>query len=183
MKIVGFHIRKLRRDKKITLRDLSKNVGVSASFLSQIEQGKASPSLVTLKNIADYLQTTVGNLVGETQPVNREPVVRHNRRNVIKNIGNDIQMFLLSHPNPYNQMEPLLFKLKKSATSGQDVYRHYGQEFVLILEGSLEINLNGEKYILKKGDSIYFNSNTPHSFKNLHKGTTEALWIVTPPTF
>lgn len=183
MKIVGVQLKKIRLEKKITLRDLAKNVGVSASFLSQIEQGKTSPSLDTLKNIAHFLQTTVSNLVGESAIVNQNAVVKLRDRRAIHNIGSDIKMYLLSNPNPNHQMEPLLFELKEKAFSGTDVYTHYGQEFVLILKGGLEINLNGAKHILKQGDSIYFNSNTPHSFKNIHKGTSEVLWVVTPPSF
>jgi quercetin dioxygenase-like cupin family protein len=80
-------------------------------------------------------------------------------------------------------MEPLLFKLKEGATSGERSYKHFGQEFVLVLKGSIEVMLNDIAYILKKGDSIYFNSNVPHAFKNISKKEAEAVWVVTPPTF
>ncbi|MBF0512398.1 MAG: cupin domain-containing protein [Candidatus Omnitrophica bacterium] len=92
-------------------------------------------------------------------------------------------MYLLSEPSPYKQMQPILFKLGANAVSGENTYVHYGQEFVLVLKGALEITLAEKNYYLKKGDSIYFNSSTPHAFKNLNKGETEAVWIVTPPSF
>lgn len=183
MNIVGINLKRMREEKGISLRDLAKKVGVTASFLSQIETAKTSPSLSTLKKIADNLETTVGRLVGEEPQKENGPVVTENDRRSIKQIGKDVKMFLLSTPNSNHQMEPLLFELKANASSGEAVYHHYGQEFVLVLKGAIEISLNDKEYILKKGDSIYFNSNTPHSFRNLHKGTTEALWVVTPPTF
>ncbi|MBN1586734.1 MAG: helix-turn-helix transcriptional regulator [Candidatus Omnitrophica bacterium] len=183
MKIVGIQMKRLRRERQITLRELAHKVGVSASFLSQVEQGKTSPSLVTLKKVADHLQTTVGNLVGEQHKVLDDPVVREADRDAIRDIGSDIKMFVLSNPGPTKQMQPLLFELEREASSGTDVYTHYGQEFVLVLKGSLELNLEDKTYQLKKGDSIYFNSHTPHSFRNIHQGKTEALWVVTPPTF
>ena len=53
----------------------------------------------------------------------------------------------------------------------------------MVIKGAMEITLNDTKYVLRKGDSIYFNSSIPHFFKNIHKESTEALWVVTPPTF
>ena len=183
MNIVGVNIKRLREDKDITLRVLAKKLGISASFLSQIETGKASPSLSTLKNIADGLQVTVSSLIGDEEAVNKNPVVKESQRKYLKNIGKGINMYLLTSPDPNKQMEPLLFKLDENADSGDSMYKHFGQEFVLVIKGSLEITLNDTKYILSKGDSIYFNSSIPHFFKNINKGTTEALWVVTPPTF
>ncbi len=182
--MIGATIRRLREEQDMTLRQLAKDVGVSPSFLSQVEQGKSSPSLATLKSIADELQTTVGRLVGDdaTQPGDRL-VTTEKQRKAFKQAGDGVQMYLLSESNPYKQMQPLLFKLGQSAASGESTYAHYGQEFVLVLKGSLEISLGEKTYKLKKGDSIYFNSSTPHSFKNLFKGETEALWVITPPSF
>jgi len=54
---------------------------------------------------------------------------------------------------------------------------------VLVLKGMLEITLNDAVYVLKTGDSIYFNSSTPHTFRNTGKEETEAIWVITPPTF
>ena len=182
--MIGVSIRRLREEQDMTLRELAKDVGVSPSFLSQVEQGKASPSLATLKSIANELQTTVGRLIDDdgNQPGERL-VTTERQRKAFKQSGNGVQMYLLSESSPYKQMQPLLFKLGQSAASGESTYSHYGQEFVLILKGSLEISLGDKNYKLKKGDSIYFNSSTPHSFKNLFKGDTEALWVVTPPSF
>jgi len=183
MKMVGINIKQLRAKRDVTLRELAKDSGVSSSFLSQVEKGKASPSLSTLKSIADALETTIGSLVGEDFNQKDKLVTREKDRKSLDQAGQGIQMYLLSEQNPYKQMEPLLFKLSRNSSSGESVYSHYGQEFVLVLKGELEMMLGDKSYFLKKGDSIYFNSSTPHSFKNLKKGDTEALWVVTPPSF
>jgi len=183
MKSVGINIKRLREQQGTTLREMAKDIGVSPSFLSQVEQGKSSPSLTTLKSIADALETTIGNLIGENANDQERIVTRESERKSLKQVSQGIQMYLLSETSPYKQMEPLLFKLSSNASSGESSYTHYGQEFVLVLKGALEIVLGDKNYSLQKGDSIYFNSNTPHCFKNLHKGETEALWIVTPPSF
>ena len=183
MSVIGASIRRLRVEQDMTLREMAKDVGVSPSFLSQVEQGKASPSLATLKSIADELQTTVGRLIDDDGSQEDRLVTTEKQRKAFKQSGNGIQMYLLSESSPYKQMQPLLFKLGQSAASGESTYAHYGQEFVLVLKGSLEIILGDKSYKIKKGESIYFNSSTPHSFKNLFKGETQALWVVTPPTF
>jgi len=183
MKLVGINIKKIRDDYGFTLRQMAKEIGVSASLLSQIETGKAAPSLSTLKSIADCLNVTVGSLIGENQSKDSNIVVRESQRKSLKKVGQGVTVHMLTSPDIHKQMEPLLFKLGKKASSGDKLYKHFGQEFVLVLKGVLELTLNETRYVLRKGDSIYFNSNIPHSFKNIDQGTTEALWVDTPPTF
>jgi transcriptional regulator with XRE-family HTH domain len=183
MKIVGINIQRKRKERNITLRELAEKLDVSASFLSQVETGKASPSLSTLKTIADALQTTIGALIGEAEQVSHGLVTRESERQSLRQAGDKIKICMLTSPDSNKQMEPLLFQMGENAESGETVYKHFGQEFVLVIKGSLELTLNDTNYILKKGDSIYFNSTVPHSFRNVYKGETEALWVITPPTF
>jgi quercetin dioxygenase-like cupin family protein len=183
MNIIGVNIKRTREDQNITLRGLAKKLGISASFLSQVESGKASPSLATLKSISDSLSTTIGNLIGEGHKVEDNPVIKASERKYVQEISKGINMYLLTSRDPNKQMEPLLFKLKEGATSGHSSYKHFGQEFVLVLKGAVQITLNDASYLLKKGDSIYFNSNVPHAFKNAGSEEAEAVWVVTPPTF
>lgn len=183
MKIVGVNIKRLREERGLTLRALAKELDVSASFLPQVETGKASPSISTLKTIADNLHTTVGKLIGESDVVDRNPIVTEKDRKYLEQVGQGTHIYLLTNQDPNKQMEPLLFKLDKSADSGNALYKHFGQEFVLVIKGAIEITLNETSYVLNKGDSIYFNSNVPHAFKNIGKDKAEAVWVVTPPTF
>ncbi|OGJ90270.1 MAG: hypothetical protein A2268_12395 [Candidatus Raymondbacteria bacterium RifOxyA12_full_50_37] len=183
MEIIGVNIKKLRTEGKISLRELAKKLNVSASFLSQVETGKATPSISTLKALADSLQTSVGALLGESDVENNNPVLKGAMNKAGKRTAEGMTVSLLTSPDPTKQMEPLLFELEKNATSGRSQYKHFGQEFVLVLKGALEITLNETRYMLQRGDSIYFNSSTPHIFKNVFNGETQALWVVTPPTF
>jgi len=86
MKIVGANIKRVREEKGITLRELAKQLDVSASFLSQVETGKAFPSLSSLKNLANSLQVTVGGLMGEDSKIT-DPVVKKNQRKALKQMG------------------------------------------------------------------------------------------------
>jgi transcriptional regulator with XRE-family HTH domain len=183
MRLVGINIKRMREIRKMSLREFAKRLKVSASFLSQIETGKASPSISTLKDIADQLNTTIGRLFGEEPGAHPDPLMRSSQMQPTRLSSDGIRMTLLTSPDNNKQMEPLLFKLAKGAVSGETQYKHYGQEFVLVLKGSLEITLNDMRYTLNKGDSLYFNSSTPHQFRNADKGETEAIWVITPPTF
>ncbi|MFA6358978.1 MAG: XRE family transcriptional regulator [Candidatus Omnitrophota bacterium] len=183
MNIVRVNIKNLREERRISLRALARQLKISASFLSQIETGKASPSLVTLKNIANALQTTVGNLIGESQKVTGNPVTTEKERLHLNRAFKGINVYLLTAPDPNKQMEPLLLHMDEHTDSGDSAYTHFGQEFVFVIKGAIEISLNKTTYTLKKGDSIYFNSSIPHTFRNIGKEKAEALWVDTPPTF
>ena len=183
MKIVGANIRRLRKDKNFSSREFAQKIGVSPSFISQVEKGKISPSLSKLKDIADGLNTTVGLLIGETVHNSSSPVVRKANRRHTNHLGDGIDVELLTLSDPFKQMEPILIKLESHASSGDHQYQHYGQEFIFVLKGSIKICLNSKEYILNEEDSMYFNSNIPHSFQNMCRGISEALWVVTPPSF
>lgn len=183
LKIVGENIRRIRTSKGYSLRDLAGQVGVSASFISQVEIGKISPSLSKLKDISDALNTTVGLLIGEAVPHTETLVVKKADRRHVDHIGAGVNVSLLSIPDPFKQMEPLIFELEEGASSGEKSFQHYGQEFVLVMKGTLEFSLKEQRYQLHEGDSLYFNSSTPHSFRNSGKGEAIALWVITPPSF
>jgi len=182
--LIGFNIKNLREKKNITLRDMAEKLKVSSSFLSQIETGKAFPSLVNLKNIADFLEVTVCCLFGEDNVCpQKDMIIKEKKRRVLANLDHGVSIHFLSNVEPNKLMEPMIVKIEKNGDSGNSKYKHFGQEFALVLKGSLELTLNTKVYNLKKGDSIYFNSTLPHSFKNTSNETTEVLWVDTPPTF
>jgi uncharacterized cupin superfamily protein len=79
-------------------------------------------------------------------------------------------------------MEPHLFRIAPGRGSGE-AYTHEGEEFLYVLRGELEIALDGTKYRLKAGDSLYFDSSTSHHWVNPGKRNAEILWINTPPSF
>jgi quercetin dioxygenase-like cupin family protein len=79
-------------------------------------------------------------------------------------------------------MEPHLFRIAPDAGSG-DSYTHDGEEFIYVLRGDLSITVGSDEYCLKTGDSFYFESATPHRWKNSGQKETLLLWVNTPPTF
>ena len=180
---LGERLRAIREEKAISLSKLAEKTGYTKSFISQVEMGKVSPSLSKLKEIADGLNSTVGLLIGESEQKNHSHVVRKDKRRHTDHLGTGINVHLLSNADPFKQMQPLLMELDKGASSGEKQYQHYGQEFVLILKGKMELSLGDTNTILNEGDSMYFNSHIPHSFRNIHNSRTTAIWVATPPSF
>jgi transcriptional regulator with XRE-family HTH domain len=165
----------------MALSDLSRKVGVSASALSQIENSKAFPSIVTLKSIADSLYTTVGELIGENELLTKNPLIKSGDIKFVKVNSSGTSLFLLSHHENSKQMEPYILKFVENSDSSEIMRIHPGQEFIHVLEGKLMISIDNTQYIIEKGDNVYFNSNTAHSLKNIHPSSARVLWIVTPP--
>jgi glyoxylate utilization-related uncharacterized protein len=149
--------------------------------LSQIENAKAFPSVVTLKTIADSLFTTVGELIGENETLTKNPLIKADEIKFVKVNSGGTGLFLLSHHDSGKQMEPYLLKFTDNSDSSEIMTEHPGQGFVFVLEGKILINLMDNQYVMEKGDSFYFNSNIEHHIKNIGPSAARALWIITPP--
>src|ERR1035437_676742 len=96
MNRLGERIKRKREMLNLPLSDLSKKVGVSASALSQIENSKAFPSIVTLKSIANSLYTTVGELIGENESLTKNPLIKSDDIKFVKVNSSGTSLFLLS---------------------------------------------------------------------------------------
>ncbi|MBZ4683835.1 MAG: hypothetical protein PWP46_1229 [Fusobacteriaceae bacterium] len=181
--MLGEKIKKIRNEKGFSLRDLASQVDLSASFLSQIEQGKASPSIENLKKIATSLDVRVSYLI-EDEEVKKDTVLtRKKDRDTVESIDSNTKISLLASGNIDKDMEPILYEIGPYGESGRESYQHPGEEFVFVLEGKLDVYINDKCYSLEEGDSLYFKSNQKHKFKNETNKTCKVMWVVTPPTF
>lgn len=181
MKRLGERIKKKRELYNIQLNDLAKRVGISASALSQIENAKSSPTIVTLKHIADCLNTTVGELVGENENLSQDPLVRFDEMRFLRASADGSRLFALSNHEPNKQMDTFLIKfIEKSSVEGL-FPRHRGQVFCRISEGIFKFYLDEVEYELRKDDSFYFDTVLSHRVQLSEGASGELLWIVTPP--
>jgi len=174
----GLRFRRLRQRRRLSLAQVAKATGVSIGFLSALERGQMSASIATLRRIARYYRT---NILSFFEPAKDNPrLVRPSERKILETTKG-VRMELLAWGN--TAMEPHLFRIKPGGNSGES-YTHEGEEFLHILRGEFEIWLNpDEHYVLRPGDSLYFQSSTPHRWKNPGKTESWLLWINTPPTF
>src|SRR6202158_794586 len=174
----GQRFRRLRARRGLSLAQVARATGVSVGFLSALERGQMRSSVATLRRIARFYHTNILSLF-ETAGENPR-LVRPAQRKVLEtNAG--VRMELLAWGN--TAMEPHLFRVKPRGGSGES-YTHEGEEFLHVLRGEFEIWLGeSEHYRLKMGDSLYFESSTPHRWRNPGRAEAWLLWVNTPPTF
>ena len=174
----GQRFRRLRTRRGLSLAQVARATKVSVGFLSALERGQMRSSISTLRRIARFYRTNILSLF-ETAAENPR-LVRPSQRKVLETIPG-VRMELLAWGQTV--MEPHLFRIKPGGGSGES-YSHEGEEFLHILRGDFEIWLNSkEHYRLKPGDSLYFESSTPHRWRNPGRSETWLLWVNTPPTF
>lgn len=174
---IGLRLRNLRLRRDLSLAAVAGSVGISVGFLSAIERGQMSASIGTLRKLARFYKTNILDFFDPSEA--NTHLVRPEGRKVLE-AGPGVRMELLAWGNAV--MEPHLFRIAPNAGSG-DSYSHEGEEFLFVLRGEFRIALDGEHYLLKPGDSFYFESSTPHSWSNPGKSETWVLWVNTPPTF
>ncbi|MCF2626127.1 cupin domain-containing protein [Fusobacterium perfoetens] len=180
---IGERIKKKRNEKDFSLRELAAKVDLSASFLSQIEQGKASPSIENLKKIANYLEVKVSYLIEEEDESLGSFHIKKEDRKYVESIDSKTSIALLTSSKIEKNMEPIMYEIKPGGESGRGFFNHNGEEFIYIIEGTLDIYIEDQLTTLNEGDSFYFKSSLNHRFKNNGKKLTKAIWVVTPPTF
>lgn len=174
----GQRFRRLRARRGLSLAQVARATGVSIGFLSSLERGQMRSSVATLRRIARFYGTNILSLFETSGEAPR--LVQPQQRKILEtNAG--VRMELLAWGN--TAMEPHLFRIKPRGGSGES-YTHEGEEFLHVLRGSFEIWLgDSEHYKLKTGDSLYFESSTPHRWRNPGRTECWLLWVNTPPTF
>jgi len=174
----GQRFRRLRMRRGLSLAQVARATKVSVGFLSALERGQMRSSISTLRRIARFYRTNILSLF-ETAAENPR-LVRRSQRKILETTPG-VRMELLAWGQ--TAMEPHLFRIKPGGGSGES-YSHEGEEFLHVLRGEFEIWLNSkEHYRLKPGDSLYFESSTPHRWRNPGRSETWLLWVNTPPTF
>ena len=174
---IGTHLRQLRAKRQLSLAQVARAVGISVGFLSALERSQMSGSVGTLRKLARFYKTSILDFFDTHEA--RSLQVRPRERKVL-DAGPGVRMELLAWGNAV--MEPHLFRVAPGSGSG-DSYTHEGEEFLYVLRGELQIAVNEDEYRLKPGDSFYFESATPHHWKNPGRAETWVLWVNTPPTF
>jgi DNA-binding transcriptional MerR regulator len=174
---VASHLRRLRAKRKLSLAQVARAAGISVGFLSALERSQMSGSVGTLRKLARFYKTNILDFFDAAGSSSRQ--VRPDQRKVLE-AGPGVRMELLAWGNTV--MEPHLFCLAPETGSGGS-YTHEGEEFLYVLRGELAITLEKKEYRLKAGDSFYFESATPHHWRNPGRTETSVLWVNTPPTF
>ncbi len=177
---IGNKLRSLRQARKISIKEMADTSGVSSSLISQIEHGKVSPSLNTLKKILDAMGETVISLVQQNSSESpmKGFIKREDRMTVT--VAPGLYYEVLSAPNKSYSM--FISYLSPDAGT-EDFFIHEGIESGIILKGKIELQLGDSTLILEEGDSITHSSTIPHKWKNLGNEVAIGIWVVCPPSF
>ncbi|MEW6376309.1 MAG: helix-turn-helix domain-containing protein [Thermodesulfobacteriota bacterium] len=182
---LGDKIRTLRKKLGMTQKELAEQVGLTPSFISQLEKNVISPSLDSLLKLSEKLNTQpIYFLMDlEGRPL-QKMVIKPNERQEIhlqEMKASDVKLHLLVSDLLNRRMEPCLLTLKEGASVNGHFYTHKGDEFAYVMEGELEVEIEGEKQMLRQGDSLYIESTVPSKWVNMGKGDAVLLWVLSPP--
>jgi len=178
---IGPRLKILRERRRLTLKKLADQVGCTGAHLSQIENGHTSPSIATLKKIAEALGVNIVDFFNEEKA--GEPVVTReaDRRDVsLANWNARIQQLVGSTEGKL--MQPFYTVVHRGGGS-HDPYSHVGEEFGIVLRGTLTITVGEQSYQVHPRESFYYSSRTPHRWVNEGDEEVEVVWVVSPPTW
>ncbi len=198
---LGQSIRTVREQHGLSLRELARRVDVSPSFISQIELGKANPSVGTLYSIVSVLGTTLDDLIGEPSgsgggdagpelvdaaltdgasgvwPRVDVPVQPAEGRSRVEMSGVVWERLTHDH-DPYVDFLHVEYAPGSSSCAPDQLMRHGGREYGHLVRGRLDVQVGFETYALGTGDSIHFDSSTPHRLSNPYHEPCTAVWFV-----
>jgi transcriptional regulator with XRE-family HTH domain len=179
---LGERVRRLRRARGLTARALAGDAGVTASFISQIENGQVMPSVATLFRIAGGLGTTMGDLFDAVPVPEHQRVLRHAERRTLETApGLHEQIVSL---DATRQLEVVCSEVEPGGGTGPDMNTHgTAVEFIAVLEGELEVRLEDASYRLAAGDTITFSGHVPHGVANPGRRVARIMWASTPASF
>jgi len=173
----GERIRRRRQELGLTLRELSRQAGVSPGYLSRIENEQASPSLDTLQAVATALDVPMFYFL-DSAPA--EPVVRAGNRRTIFFPDSHLGYELLT-PELSGQMMAVLIHMEPGARRITPPLARPNEQLMFVLQGSMSIQVDGTVYELNEGDSIYYNGNLLREFATLGDKPLTIICCIIPP--
>jgi len=155
--------------------------GLSESFLSQVERGRSSASISSLRRIAEALGVSMADLF-EPDGLPGPRVLRQEERPALS-FGILGRKFLLT-PRPLHHLEVFAGELEVGGSTGEQPYAHGdSEELFVVVSGSVQLELGGELFELEQGDSIDYRSSMPHRVSNTGPERAEVMWIISPPSY
>jgi transcriptional regulator with XRE-family HTH domain len=158
---VGDRIKILRINQKRTMQEVADSCGLSKSMISKIENNKTVPSVATLVKIAQTLGTNISNLLEHDGWAKAIVTTRKEAEEKLVPTEKGYSIFPYASEFHEKKMQPFLFVAKKGKVVPHQL-SHEGEEFIFVVEGTMKMQVAETEYILKAGDSLYFNSLQKH---------------------
>jgi DNA-binding transcriptional MerR regulator/quercetin dioxygenase-like cupin family protein len=177
----GRRLRSIRLRKGLTLAQVAEGVDLSISFISALEREQAGASVATRQRIMRFYGTTEHELLGTQRSTNWGTLTTlENRQRVYDTFSKVTSDQLL----PARATIGAVYTIVEPGGGSQGHYTHDGEEFLLMVEGSLTVTLAGtEVYRLRPDDCLFFPSTVEHEWQNTGSLRATLLWVSTPPTY
>ncbi len=174
----------LRKNQNITLAELAEQTGLTKGYLSRIENSKNPPPISTLGRIADALGADITDLFlkSEESEGSQEITISRSNQRVPMNARGTSYGYIyenLAVEKKGKNMEPFIVTVGfDHPVNIETDFCHQGEEFLYVLEGTMEFFFKGRSYILEQGDSVYFDADIPHSGKSIGKKKAKLLIVI-----
>jgi len=175
---IGPKIRELRQQKNLSLKQLAERSGVSAAAIHKIERNNMVPTITTLMRLATALNRSVAWFVSEDEREDRPAVlVRARDRRPVFTSKEGLELEGISGPYGRFFIAGALACVEPGASSGKTPMEHLGEELLYVLEGSVEVEVAGEGFVLRRGDALHFRTDRPHRWRNPGSRPARLIWM------
>ena len=175
-------VRRLRESRQLSVRTLASKCGFSASFISQIELGHASPSLASLERIAAALDVTLGEFFHTTSP-SGPTIVRAAERHALHSEWSHASIETLGPIHAGSRLEALLITLHTGGSSGSKVHSHETELLAVVFDGEVLLTMEDTAYTMKRGDAVTIPAGMPHRWQNKCRTAARILKVNPRATF
>lgn len=180
---LGAHVRRLRRERGLTLQAVSSSTRLSPALLSLIENEQVIPPIATLLKIARFFNIPLSRFFEDHETGAVSVVRRHERLPVNRRLARDGQAigyryFSLGYHKAHKRMEPFLVEFDSKEKEDVLYFDHQGEEFLYVLAGRLEFRSPNRTEVLGPGDALMFDSTLPHGFRAVGSRTARAVVTV-----
>lgn len=176
---LGGALRARRKELGLTMQCVADQAGLTAGFISQVERGLTAPSLASLASVAEVLQSPLSSFL--QPPVQSSHTTHKTSRPAYSVAGADVSYERLSTTFAGSVLHSVIVH-EKPGFRGEPI-SHRGEEMFYLIDGEITVEIEGEVEILRKGDSIHFDSNRIHSTWNHGSQTASILWCGTMDVF
>lgn len=167
---LGERIKQIRKGKKWTLQDLSEASGLSISYLSLLERGLNSPTIANLQKICQSLNITFNELISSLDD-DKIFIPKEQRRTIFEDSGSVLYEAISEGNRHIKSICMTIFDSEEHASD-----RHIADEMGFIIEGSMDMTVDGKVYHMREGDALYISANSLHSFQKTSKGPCVSVW-------
>lgn len=173
----GAKVRKLREARDWSLESLAEAIGESPEFLVKVEQDEMTPPVGFLLRLAGALKIDPGTFLSREE----KTLIREMRAQAFTKRTQDYSYQTLSPGAENDHLRAFMITIEPKQTHKPVAYKHEGEEFIFVMEGDLQLTIGSKTHHLRPGESVHFNSDTPHKLKSTSEEQTRCLVVLYTP--